>query len=292
MSLRLRAHGARGKVFLAGAGPGDPELLTLKVHRLLREANVVLHDDLVPAEIASLARAQAIVQKVGKWCGVKRITQDDINRLMVESAQRGLQVLRLKSGDPTIFGRLNEEIDALAAAGVEFEVVPGITAGAAAAAALGVSMTDRRASSRVVIVSGHHARGDTSGAPQYDYDWSAIARSDETVVIYMPGGELGALSAKIATASEISTATPCAIVSRAGTATQRVHWTTLAGLRNAPVLPAPTILLIGRSLAGAAARAAAPAVLPRHEESTALVAALGAEFYDEIFGTEERRAGL
>jgi siroheme synthase len=229
---------------------------------------------------------------VGKRCGVKRITQDDINRLMVESAQRGLQVLRLKSGDPTIFGRLNEEIDALVEAGVEFEVVPGITAGAAAAAALGVSMTDRRASSRLVIVSGHHARNDGTGLPQDDYDWSAIAHSDETVAIYMPGGELGALSAKISAASEISAATPCAIVSRAGTTKQRVYWTTLAGLREAPVLPAPTILLLGRSLAGAAARAAASPAIARRDDSAALVAALGTEFFDEIFGVDERRAGL
>jgi uroporphyrin-III C-methyltransferase len=291
MSPRVR--GTIGKVFLAGAGPGDPELLTLKVHRLLREANVVLHDDLVPAEIVALASPQAMVHNVGKRCGVKRITQDDINRLMVESAQRGLQVLRLKSGDPTIFGRLNEEIDALVTAGVEFEVVPGITAGAAAAAALGVSMTDRRASSRVVIVSGHHARGDgAGGGAQGDYDWSAIAHSDETVAIYMPGGELGALSAKISAASDITGATPCAIVSRAGTATQRVHWTTLAGLRDAPVLPAPTILLLGRSLAGAAARAAASPAVTRREDSTALVAALGTEFFDELFGIEERRTSL
>ena len=149
MSPRVRD--GNGKVFLAGAGPGDPELLTLKVHRLLRESNVVLHDDLVPAEIVALAGPQAMVHNVGKRCGTKKITQPDINVLMVESARRGLQVLRLKSGDPTIFGRLNEEIDALAEAGVEFEVVPGITAGAAAAASLGVSMTDRRSSSRVVI---------------------------------------------------------------------------------------------------------------------------------------------
>jgi uroporphyrin-III C-methyltransferase len=268
-------------------------LLTLKVHRLLREANVVLHDDLVPAEIVALASPQAMVHNVGKRCGVKRITQDDINRLMVESAQRGLQVLRLKSGDPTIFGRLNEEVDALVAAGVKFEVVPGITAGAAAAAALGVSMTDRRASSRVVIVSGHHARSDGAGGfSQDEYDWSAIAHSDETVAIYMPGGELGALSAKISAASDIAASTPCAIVSRAGTARQRVHWTTLAGLGDAPVLPAPTILLMGRSLAGAAARATTSPNITRREDSTALVAALGTEFFEELFGTEERRAGV
>lgn len=240
-----------GKVFLAGAGPGNPELLTLKVHRLLRKSNAVLYDDLVPAEILSLAGAQAMVVNVGKRCGKKSIMQEGINALMVESARNGLQVLRLKSGDPTIFGRLNEEIDALSAAGVTYEVVPGITAGAAAAASLGVSMTDRRATSRVVIVSGHHAHAKESGE---NYDWRAIARNDETVVVYMPGSALANLSAQLK-AVGLPDELPCAIVSRAGTAHQENHWTTLGGLRKAPVLAPPTILLIGKSLTNAAARA-------------------------------------
>ena len=245
------SRGKTGKVFLAGAGPGDPELLTIKVHRLLRESNAVLHDDLVPAEILSLAGPQAMVVNVGKRCGKKNITQEGINALMVESARNGLQVLRLKSGDPTIFGRLNEEIDALSTAGVAFEVVPGITAGAAAAASLGVSMTDRRASSRVVIVSGHHAHTEESAE---NYDWRAITRNDETVVVYMPGGKLLKLSEQLRAAG-LPDDVPCAIVSRAGTAHQENHWTTLGGLKNAPVLAPPTILLIGKSLANAAARA-------------------------------------
>jgi uroporphyrin-III C-methyltransferase len=245
------SRGTTGKVFLAGAGPGDPELLTLKVHRLLRESNAVLHDDLVPAEILSLAGPQAIAVNVGKRCGKKNITQQGINALMVEAARNGLQVLRLKSGDPTIFGRLNEEIDALSAAGVEFEVVPGITAGAAAAASLSVSMTDRRASSRVVIVSGHHAHSEPSAE---NYDWRAVTRNDETVVVYMPGGELSNLSSQLKAAGLLDEV-PCAIVSRAGTVHQENHWTTLGGLSSAPVLEPPTILLIGKSLANAAMRA-------------------------------------
>ncbi len=239
------------KVFLAGAGPGDPELLTRKVYRLLRESNAVLHDDLVPAGILSLAGPQAMVVNVGKRCGKKNITQEGINALMVESAQNGLQVLRLKSGDPTIFGRLNEEIDALSAAGIAFEVVPGITAGAAASASLGVSMTDRRASSRVVIVSGHHAHTENSAE---NYDWRAVMRKDETFVVYMPGGDFSNLTAQLHEAG-LPDDVPCAIVSRAGTAHQENHWTTLAGLKNSPVLPPPTILLIGKSLANAATRA-------------------------------------
>jgi uroporphyrin-III C-methyltransferase len=289
MSPRL--HGARGKVFLAGAGPGDPELLTLKVHRLLRESNVVLHDDLVSPEIVALVGPQAMVHNVGKRCGAKKITQPDLNVLMIESARRGLQVLRLKSGDPTIFGRLNEEIDALAAAEVEFEVVPGITAGAAAAASLGVSMTDRRSNSRVVIVSGHHAHANSSDEP---YDWSALSRNDETVVVYMPGGALEKLSAQLA-AVGVALETPCAIVSKAGRAEQETHWTTLAALRYAPPLPPPTILLIGRSLAAAAARSrvSTKPQVDSDEYVQSLMRLIDFDVFDKLLGKPaERRVAL
>ena len=289
MSPRLQR--ARGKVFLAGAGPGDPELLTLKVHRLLRESNVVLHDDLVSAEIVALAGPQAMVHNVGKRCGAKKITQPDINVLMIESARRGLQVLRLKSGDPTIFGRLNEEIDALDKAEVEFEVVPGITASAAAAASLGVSMTDRRSSSRVVIVSGHHAHSESSDEP---YDWSALSRNDETVVVYMPGGALEKLSSELAAAG-VALETPCAIVSKAGRAEQRTHWSTVAALHHAPVLPPPTILLIGRSLAAAAARSRVSAnPQPDSDEYIeSLMRLIDFDVFDELLGKPaERRVSL
>lgn len=289
MSPRLQR--ARGKLFLAGAGPGDPELLTLKVHRLLRESNVVLHDDLVSAEIVALAGPQAMVHNVGKRCGAKKITQPDINVLMIESARRGLQVLRLKSGDPTIFGRLNEEIDALDKAEVEFEVVPGITASAAAAASLGVSMTDRRSSSRVVIVSGHHAHSESSDEP---YDWSALSRNDETVVVYMPGGALEKLSSELAAAG-VALETPCAIVSKAGRAEQRTHWSTVAALHHAPVLPPPTILLIGRSLAAAAARSRVSAnPQPDSDEYIeSLMRLIDFDVFDELLGKPaERRVSL
>jgi uroporphyrin-III C-methyltransferase len=283
-----RVHGAKGKVFLAGAGPGDPELLTLKVHRLLRESNVVLHDDLVPAEIVALAGPQAMVHNVGKRCGAKKITQPDINVLMVESARRGLQVLRLKSGDPTIFGRLNEEIDALAAAEVEFEVVPGITASAAAAASLGVSMTDRRSSSRVVIVSGHHAHVNGTDEP---YNWSALSRNDETVIVYMPGGALEQLSAQLAAAG-IAQDTTCAIVSKAGRRDQETHWATLASLRHAPALAPPSILLIGRSLAAAAARSrvAHQVVRPDSDEYVqSLMRLIDFNVFDDLLGKPGER---
>src|ERR1700684_4150409 len=146
-----------GTVYLVGAGPGDPELLTLKAARLLAEADVVLHDDLVPQAVLDLAGKQALILSVGKRCGRKKITQASIHELMISSARRGLAVLRLKSGDPMIFGRAGEEIDALREAGVPFEVVPGVTAASSAAAFLEASLTDRRISSKLMVLSGHHA---------------------------------------------------------------------------------------------------------------------------------------
>src|ERR1700730_9365479 len=181
---------SKGKVYLVGAGPGDPELLTVKAHNLLRRADVVLHDDLLTPEILRLAGAQAKVVNVGKRCGAKGITQAEINARMVNSARIGRQVVRLKSGDPAIFGRLAEELDALEAAGVRFEVIPGITAGVAAAASLGASLTDRRKSSRVVIVTGYQAH---SKGAENARDCQALAREDATLVIYMPGRDLSGL---------------------------------------------------------------------------------------------------
>ena len=153
-------------VYLVGAGPGDPDLLTLKAHRILREADEILHDDLVPAAILALANPVAVVANVGKRCGAKTMTQEQINARMIQSAREGRKVARLKGGDPGIFGRMAEEIDALEAAGVPFEVIPGITAGMAAAASLGISLTDRRKSSHAIFVSAHPATttmGRTSG---------------------------------------------------------------------------------------------------------------------------------
>ncbi|MGA2718588.1 MAG: uroporphyrinogen-III C-methyltransferase, partial [Candidatus Acidiferrales bacterium] len=181
---------ASGKVYLVGAGPGDPELLTVKAHRLIREAGVVLHDDLVPSTIVALAGSDAEVVNVGKRCGAKRITQDEINTLMIGAARRGSSVVRLKSGDPGIFGRLAEEMEALDAAGIPYEVVPGITAGIAAAASLSVSLTDRRKSARVVIVTGHKAY---AGQKQQKIDWKSLAREDATLIVYMPGHEFSNL---------------------------------------------------------------------------------------------------
>ena len=232
------------KVSLVGAGPGDPELLTRKAHRLLRSAELVLHDDLVPAEILALAAPRAEVVNVGKRCGTKGITQAEINGLLVAAARKGLQVVRLHGGDPAIFGRLAEEIDALEAVGVPFEVVPGVTAGSAAAASLGLSLTDRRRSSRVIIVSGHRA---TRSAPRDKTDWKEVAREDATLVIYMPGNDFAPLRDELLAAG-LSPEIPAVIASRAATAQQKHATATLGTLHELPHMESPAVLLIGRAL--------------------------------------------
>jgi uroporphyrin-III C-methyltransferase len=237
----------QGKVFLVGAGPGDPDLLTVKALALIRAAQVILHDDLVSAPILALANPHAMVVNVGKRCGTKNITQSEINRLMIASAGRGLSVVRLKSGDPGLFGRLAEERDALESAGIPYEIVPGITAALSAAASLGVSLTDRRTSSRIVVVSAHRAHENENEPPT---DWRTLAANNSTLVIYMPGRNLAALQHELLDGG-LAADTPAAIVSAASTPEQREHCTALAQLDSAPPMAAPSILLIGRTLENA-----------------------------------------
>src|SRR5437868_7373438 len=149
-----------GKVFLVGAGPGDPELLTLKAAKVLRSADVVLHDELVSAEILNLIPATAEIVNVGKRCGKKSTPQDETNKLLVQHALLGLQVVRLKGGDPFIFGRGGEELEALRHAGIEVEIVPGITAALGAAAAAQLPLTHRELSSALILVTGSSKRPD------------------------------------------------------------------------------------------------------------------------------------
>ena len=151
-----------GKVYLVGAGPGDPELLTVKALRLLRAADVVLHDDLVTPEILKLIPATAEVRNVGKRSGSKTIRQEEINFRMVTLAASGRQVVRLKSGDPLIFGRAGEEMEALRRSNIQYEIVPGVTAALGAAAAAGIPLTHRRASSTLVLTAGHRASEDSA----------------------------------------------------------------------------------------------------------------------------------
>jgi uroporphyrin-III C-methyltransferase/precorrin-2 dehydrogenase/sirohydrochlorin ferrochelatase len=226
----------RGTVSLVGAGPGDPELLTLKALRAIQQANVILHDDLVPHAILALASPHAEVLNVGKRCGSKSITQDEINALMIEHARNHQFVVRLKSGDPLVFGRAAEEIDALNAAGVLFEIVPGITAAFAAAAAVGRSLTDRRCASNVVFSAGHHAQSHNDAPlPQIE---------DATRVVYMPGRDLELLAEQWMQEG-LPADFPCAVISRAAQPDQRVQYTTLAGLAHLPQVSAPSLLIAG-----------------------------------------------
>src|ERR1700733_5489842 len=230
-----------GKVYLVGAGPGDPELLTLKAARLLAEAGVVLHDDLVPQPILDLAGKQALIISVGKRCGRKKITQAAIHDLMIVSARRGLVVIRLKSGDPMIFGRAAEEIDALREAGVPFEVVPGVTAASSAAAFLEASLTDRRVSSKLIVLSGHHA---ARTVPQPEF-WSGSLPEDATLAIYMPGQDLGQVAASLLK-SGVAEAMPCVAVTDASRPQVGYTASRLSGLAGLPTSLAPTLLLVGR----------------------------------------------
>lgn len=227
-----------GKVYLVGAGPGDPELLTVKALRLLAAADVVLHDDLVPPEILRLISPSADVKNVGKRCGSKGIRQEEINFLMVTLAASGLQVVRLKSGAPLIFGRAGEEIEALRASDIEYEIVPGVTSALGAAAAAGIPLTHRRVSSTLVLTAGHRASGND------DADWSKCAASSSTLVIYMAGTNYGETSSRLRAAG-FAEQTPCAIISRATTPEQRIHRTTVSDLHRAPTLVSPTLLVVG-----------------------------------------------
>jgi uroporphyrin-III C-methyltransferase len=232
-----------GVVYLAGAGPGDPGLLTLRVLRLLETADVILPDDLVSEEILSLAHAAAEITPVGKRCGQPRITQAEIHILMLEAARAGRSVLRLKSGDPLIFGRAGEEIAALREGGVAFEIVPGITTAFAAAARLKTPLTDRSAASKLILATAHHAAGKLELTPK----WEGAFPVDATLVIYMPGRKFRALADDLI-ASGIDAATPCVAISRATAPDEQVFSSNLARLEDNDVGPAPVILLIGYAI--------------------------------------------
>ena len=227
------------KVFLVGAGPGDPDLLTVKAQRLIQTADVILHDDLVTPEILALASPDAEIVNVGKRCGMKNITQEEINSLLVSYAADYRVVVRLKSGDPLIFGRAAEEMTALGEADVQFEVVPGITAAFAAAAAIPCSLTDRGAASNVVFSTGHHAQSHNEAAiPELE---------DATRIVYMPGRDLSLLALEWLQEG-LPSELPCAIVSHAGRPEQQVTHTTLGSLGRTEAVQAPSILLAGWAL--------------------------------------------
>lgn len=228
----------KGKVYLVGAGPGDPDLLTIKALHLLKTADAVLYDELVSREILELIPSRVQLHNVGKRCGKKKIQQEEINFLMIALADSGLRVVRLKSGDPMIFGRAGEEIEALRIAGIEHDVVPGVTSALGAAAAAQIPFTHRSLSSAVVFLTGHHASSSDAA------DWSKLAASGSTLVIYMPGQNYPEIAAKLIGA-DLAGDTACAVISRATTSEQRAYRTTIAGLTEIPKLSAPTLLVVG-----------------------------------------------
>jgi uroporphyrin-III C-methyltransferase/precorrin-2 dehydrogenase/sirohydrochlorin ferrochelatase len=240
-----------GSVILVGAGPGDPELLTLRAVRALQSADVILFDDLVAPDILDFARREAKKMLVGKTGHAPSCKQDDINALMISLAKAGRRVVRLKGGDPMIFGRADEEIAACRTAGITVEVVPGITTAQGAASRLLVSLTRRGQARRVQYLTGHAAGNGRDGKLPADIDWASVADPAVTTVVYMPGKTLPELVANAVQAG-LDPATPAVAVERATRADERVIAATIAELpaRLAAEAPSgPVVVMIGRAFA-------------------------------------------
>jgi len=250
-SAETDAAAFRGSIALAGAGPGDPELLTLKAVRALRTADVVLYDDLVAPEILDFARREARMVLVGKRGHGPSCRQDEINATMVRLAREGKRVVRLKGGDPMIFGRASEEIAAARAAGIPVEVVPGITSAQGAASRLQTSLTHRAVARRVQFVTGH----DREGELPEDVRGACLADPATTTVVYMPKRTLAALSAR-AIAAGLPPSTPAVAVFEATRAGERVVWATVATIASAvgdAAEDGPCLVVIGEAMADAGA---------------------------------------
>jgi uroporphyrin-III C-methyltransferase len=236
-----------GRVYLVGAGPGDPELLTLKAVRVLSSADVILVDDLVAPEILAHANPAARLIRVGKRGGCKSTPQDFIERLMIAEARKGLSVVRLKGGDPMIFGRGGEECEALREAGIEYQVVNGITAGLAGATALGIPLTHRALCHGAIFVTGHVGEG--AGV-----DWPALAATRLPLVIYMGAAHVERIQQRLIEGG-MAAATPAACIENASRPIQRSVTTRLEHLARdmqAAGLGSPCILVIGEVAALAA----------------------------------------
>lgn len=261
LGAHLSRDAKQGHVDLVGAGPGDPELLTLKARNALHEADVVIHDRLVAPEILELARREALLISAGKEGFGPSITQEAINGMITENAAQGLHVVRLKSGDPTVFGRLDEEIEACQAAGISWRIVPGITSASAAVAALGQSLTKRGRNSGVRLITGHDTKGFA------DHDWAALARPGEVAAIYMGKKSARFIQGRLLMHGA-DPSSPVTIVENASRASQRIIATTVSTLE-------PT--LSGANLAGPAlvflglAPRAALAVLDTFDQKEAVL---------------------
>jgi uroporphyrin-III C-methyltransferase len=234
---------SHGKVFLIGAGPGDPELLTLKAYRLLQSADVVVFDRLVSPEIMALVPPSAHLIDVGKMPKCHKMPQGDINALLVQLASDGLCVARLKGGDPLIFGRGSEEAAELALSGVAFEYVPGITSAQGAASTTGVPLTHRGLATGVRYVTGHRA-----GDARLDLDWKGLASADTTLVVYMGAMNIAEISFELMRHG-LPASTPIMAVSSVTTPRESRIISTLGGIAAdlATVCPeAPVLFIIGQ----------------------------------------------
>ena len=258
-----RATTGSGRVYLVGAGPGDPELLTRKAERVLREADVILHDRLVSPAILALAGPGPARVYAGKKCGDHHVPQGRTEELLIRYARQGLTVVRLKGGDPFIFGRGGEEQDALRAAGIPCEVVPGVTAALGCAAATGIPLTHRDYARSVLFLTGHDRDGRSPD------DWSTLTRRDRTLVVYMGLQPLADFCAGLR-ANGLPDDWPVAVIAEGTTRQQRVVRGTLRDIADRAAgagLPSPALTLIGRVVAAAddcalkrTAAAIAPAV--------------------------------
>jgi len=231
-----------GRVALVGAGPGDPDLLTLRAAKLIGEAEMVFADRLVGKGVLELIPASAQTVYVGKSKGEHSVPQDEIHRRMIEAAKSGKRVVRLKGGDPFIFGRGGEEVEALRAAGVEVEVVPGISAALGIAAATQIPLTHRDMAQAVTFVTGHAALG-----REPDLDWASLARPNQTVVVYMGVGNADAIAARLISAGR-DPATPVAVIEN-GTRSNEIRafgsLGNIADIIQASGIAGPALLIIG-----------------------------------------------
>ncbi len=232
---------AAGEVTLVGAGPGDPELLTLKALRALQDADVILHDRLVPAAVLEMSRRDAVQICVGKAAGSLGSTQEEINELLIEHARRGRRVVRLKGGDPFIFGRGGEELEALSKARIGFSVIPGVTAAAGCAAYAGIPLTHRNFAHSVTFVAGHRDAGGR------EPDWAALAKPGITAVFYMGLAQAEHIAQRLIEHGAAATL-PAAFVAQGTRANQRVISGTLATIASRAAqsnLEPPALLIIG-----------------------------------------------
>lgn len=259
LSEHLVRDAREGHVAFVGAGPGDPELLTLKARKALDEADVVIFDRLVTPEILELARREATMIDVGKEAFGPATPQETINELIVEHAQKGAQVVRLKSGDATVFGRLDEEIDAVTEAGIAWHVVPGITAASAAVATIGQSLTKRGRNASVRFLTGHDMKGFA------DHDWKTLAQPGEVAAIYMGKKSARYIQGRLMMHG-IDPATPVTFIENASRPDQRVLSTTVAEMEPTLTeagLGGPALTFLG--LAPRAAQAALPSIIAAQE---------------------------